>query len=636
MNVTVTTGYIRSRVTLPWSDNSSWGAMGSGLLAQAADRNDPLRQGFFLRPPSEFFFIESGQEINRFTGGVNLNWQPIPWLSVVAQGGLDHAARHDFQLAPSGVTDASASLVEGFRYSNRFDVETMTANLSGTATHALGADLQSTTTLGGAYTRDALFGSWANGRQLLAGTGTLGGAAAGAVIDETAQEIITIGAYARQQIAWRDRVFLTGSIRGDDNSAFGADFEFVTYPAFSAAWVLSEESFFPDTRLVDQLRLRAAYGQSGQRPGFRQARTFYNAVAVSTGVSELTAVSIGGTGNALLSPERSTEWETGFDLGVFDNRVGLEFTYYDKTTSDALVARRLPPSLGASNTRFENIGSVSNRGLELQVNAQLLNTGSVQWDATIAASATRNRVEDLGEGVEPIIFNSGSVQRHTEGFPLGAFFQRTMAYSDLNGDGMLSRANCPDQPTFTASDGSVPACEITLSDDIAFLGTPFPTRELGFTTSVTLFGNLRLAGQLDYKGGHHQYNYTNYFRCAGVQNCEAVQVDGAPLAEQAAYYGARYMSTFAGYIEEADFLKLRELAATYTVPERFTQRFSNGSMSITLAGRNLATWTKYSGFDPEVNSLGYTATAAGGDFYQQDFLTIPPVRQWSARFNFTF
>jgi TonB-linked SusC/RagA family outer membrane protein len=637
LNVTVTTGYVRSRVELPFNDNSAWGAMGSGLLAQAADANDPLRQGFYLRPPEHFFFVESGQEINRFTGGVNLSWQPVGWLTFSAQGGLDHAARHDFQLAQSGITTASASLAEGFRYSNRFDVETMTANLSGTAVRSLGSALTSTTTVGGAYTRDGLFGSWANGRQLLAGTGTLGGASAGAVIDETAQEIITIGGYLRQQLAWRDRVFVTGSVRGDDNSAFGADFEFVTYPAASAAWVLSEESFFPDVRGIDQLRLRGAYGQSGQRPGFRQARTFYNPVAVSTGVSEQTAVSIGGTGNALLSPERSSEWEGGFDLGVLDNRVGLELTYYAKRTRDALVARRLPPSLGASNTRFENIGSVSNKGFELQLNAQLLNTARVSWDATIAATRTRNRVEDLGESTEPIIFNSGSVQRHTEGYPLGSFFQRSIEFEDLNGDGMLSRANCPDQPTLTLADGTVPACEITIGSTEQYIGTPFPTREIGFTTSLTLFDNLRLSGQLDYKGGHHQYNYTKYFRCAGVQNCEDVHVDGAPLDQQAAYFGARFMGSFAGYIEPADFVKLRELSLSYTVPQRFTQSVMGGSLSLTVAGRNLAMWTKYDGFDPEVNSLGYAgAGAAGGDFYQQDFLTLPPVRQWSARFNITF
>lgn len=637
LSVTVTTGYVRSKVTLPFSDNTAWGAMGNGLLAQAEYARDELRQGWFLRPPDEFFFVDTGQEINRFTGGVNLNWQPISWLNLVAQGGLDHASRHDFQLAESGITDASASLEEGFRYSNRFDVETMNLNMSGTGTHELREGLISTSTLGAAYTRDALFGSWANGRQLLAGTGTLGGAAAGAVIDETAQEIITLGAFVRQQFAWQDRLFLTASLRGDDNSAFGADFDIVTYPAFSAAWVVSEEQFFPDVAAIGQLRLRGAYGQSGQRPGFRQARTFYNPVAVSAGVSELTAVSIGGTGNAILSPERSEEWEGGFDLGLFDNRLGIELTYYDKSTRDALVARRLAPSLGASNTRFENIGKVSNRGLELQLNAQLLNAEQVQWDAMITASRTRNRVDDLGEGVEPIIFNSGNVQRHTEGFPLGAFFQQSIAYEDLNGDGMLSRVNCPDQPELTLPDGSMPDCEITLSEDVEYMGTPFPTREVGLTTSLTLFRNVRLSGQLDYKGGHHQFDYTRYFRCAGVQNCADVHVEDAPLEEQAAYFAARFMDSFAGYIEEADFLKLRELAITYNVPQRFVQRMNASAMTITLAGRNLATWTKYTGFDPEVNSLAYAgAGAAGGDFYTQDFLTLPPMRQWSARINFTF
>ncbi len=637
LSVSVTTGYVRSKVTLPYSDNSSFGTMGNGLLAQAEYERDPLRQGWFLRPPHEFFFVDAGQEINRFTGGVNLNWEPLSWLNIVAQGGLDHAARHDFQLAESGITTASATLADGFRFSNRFDVETMSANLSATATHALREDLLSTSTIGGAYTRDGLFGSWANGRQLLAGTGTLGGAAAGAVIDETVQEIITLGAFVRQQLSWRDRLFLTASLRGDDNSAFGADFAFVTYPAVSAAWVVSEESFFPDIAALGQLRLRGAYGQSGQRPGFRQARTYYNPVAVSSAVSELTAVSIGGTGNAILSPERSEEWEGGFDLSLLGDRLGVEATYYNKRTRDALVARRLAPSLGASNTRFENIGKVSNRGFELQLNAQLVDTERFAWDATITAATTRNRVDELGAGVEPILFNSGNVQRHTEGYPLGAFFQQRIEYEDVNGDGMLSRANCPGEPALTLPDGSMPACEVSLSEDAEYMGTPFPTRELALVSSLTLFGDFRLTGQLDYKAGHHQYDYTRYFRCAGVQNCEAVHVAGASLEEQAAYYGARFLDSFAGYIEPADFVKLRELALTWQVPQRYVQRINAAGLSVTLAGRNLATWTKYTGFDPEVNSLGYAGSgAAGGDFYTQDFLTLPPMRQWSARVNVTF
>jgi hypothetical protein len=627
MNLRVTTGYVRSRVTLPWNDNRSFGTMGYALLGQASTATDSVRQGWFSRPPSHYFFIESGQEIDRFTGGVNLNWQLTPWLNVVGQAGLDHTARHDFQLTPSGISDENLSIAEGWRFSNRFELETISGNLSATGTRSLSQHLVSTTTLGGAYTRDGHYGNWANGRQLLAGTGTLGGAAAGATIDETSQEIITIGAFARQQFSWRDRLFLTASLRGDDNSAFGADFEFVTYPAASVAWVLSEESFYPMLGALDQLRLRAAYGQSGQRPGFRQAKTYYNPVAVNTGITEQTAVSIGGTGNAILSPERSREWEGGFDVGLLGGRVGAEVTYYDKLTNDALVARRLPPSLGGSNARFENIGSVSNRGLELQLNTQLLQRAGFRWELNISASTSRNRVLDLGEGVEPIIFNSQNVQRHTEGYPLGGFFQRTLDYQDRDGDGMLSRANCAGQPTLTRPDGATPACEILLSDSVAYLGTPFPTRELGLTTSITLFDRLSFWAQLDYKGGHRQYNYTEYFRCAGVQNCEEVQVAGAPLDRQAAYFGGRFMGSMAGYIQDADFVKLRELALTWELPPALTRRLRADGLSLTLAGRNLATWTKYSGFDPELNSLGYTGTAAaGGDINQQDF-QAPPARR---------
>src|SRR5690606_34167169 len=109
-----------------------------------------------------------------------------------------------------------------------------TGNLSGTANRALSNDLQSSTSLGTMFTSERQQGTYAYGEQLLQGTGALGGAAARYSIDETRQEIITVGAYARQQLAWRDRLFLSAAIRGDDNSAFGQEFAFVTYPSLSA------------------------------------------------------------------------------------------------------------------------------------------------------------------------------------------------------------------------------------------------------------------------------------------------------------------------------------------------------------------------------------------------------------------
>jgi TonB-dependent starch-binding outer membrane protein SusC len=629
---TVTTGYVRNRVTLPWNDNDAQGALGAGLLGSA--RWNETTGGYFSRHPSHFFFIDQGQDVHRWTTGLDLDWQPLAWLRIGAQAGLDQANTEDFQFAPSGMSNYSAVLVDGYRRVNRVQYSTISGNLAATATRTLRPDLQSTTSLGTAYYAEGQHGTFAYGRQMLVGTGTLGGAASNFAINETAQEIITIGAYARQQFGWRDRLFLSGTIRGDDNSAFGSDFEFVTYPGLSASWVVSEEDFFPRTQAISTVRLRSSYGQSGQRPGFRQASTYFSPVAVAIAGQEQTAITLGGSGNPTLRPERSTEVELGFDVGMFQDRLGLEVTYYDRTTRDALVARRLAPSLGAATTRFENIGRVSNRGIEAMINAQLVEGRNFGWNAALTASSNRNRLVEIGEGIEPIIFNSEGAQRHTEGYPLGSFFQRRIvSFADLNGDGLISRANCPDQPVLELADGTRPPCEIQLSDDAEYLGTPFPTIELGLNQTFTLFDWLRVGGQLDYKGGQKQYNYTKWFRCSNFQNCETAQNRDATPEDQANYIAGRFMGTTVGFIEDASFLKLREVSVTVMAPQRLMQRFGTQGLSLTLAGRNLATWTDYTGFDPEVNSLPYSGL---GNFATQDFLTLPPVRTWTARLNVTF
>src|SRR5690606_750171 len=116
----------------------------------------------------------------------------------------------------------------------------------------------------------------------------------------------------------------------------------------SLSWVVNEESWFPQTNLVSSLRLRAAAGQSGQRPGFRNAVTFYNTIAYRRAGSDLGGVELANNvGNATLKPEKSTEFEGGIDLGLFSGRASLELTAYRKTTRDALIQRNLPPSTGA-------------------------------------------------------------------------------------------------------------------------------------------------------------------------------------------------------------------------------------------------------------------------------------------------
>src|SRR5205814_6822 len=132
----------------------------------------------------------------------------------------------------------------------------------------------------------------------------------------------------------------------------------------------------------------------------------------------------------------------------------------------------------------------------------------------------------------------------------------------------------------------------------------------------------------DHKGNYKLFNNTRRFRCS-FGNCQEAYVPSAPLADQAASIGIS-LGTDAGYIEDASFTKLRELAFSVKAPDSFVSAFGGHNMELTVAGRNLHTWTKYTGFDPEINST------PGANFSTSDFLTLPPTRNWTIRLTTTF
>jgi TonB-linked SusC/RagA family outer membrane protein len=633
VDVTASVGYLDSELTFPQNDNNLFGFISGALLGEAED--DPQGRGYAAGFPPSLWTEAVGteQDINRFTGSLNVNWKITPWLSAVGIAGLDLTNRNDHETISPNII-FSFGLEEGERTNNRHVFTAYTGNGGLTAEFGLIPNLQATSSIGVQYTEETTRSTEAFGALLLPGTGSLEGTSARFAVDEDNIENITVGLYAQQQLAWKDRLFVTGSVRADDNSAFGQDFGLVYYPSASVSYVISEEEYFPTTPWLTSLRLRGAYGESGQRPSFRDAVTFFNPVAVTVDGSSISAISVGGTGNVLLEPERSREFETGFEMGLLDGRLGVDFTWYTRRTQDALIARRLAPSLGVSNTRFENIGEVRNDGWELQLNSRVLQLDNVAWDLTVAASTNDNELVDLGEGIDPIIFGlGGDSQRHQEGYPLGAYFQQPIiSAQDLNGDGVISRAGCPGTPV--VGPGSVPitpqpACEVVLGDTAVFLGRPFPKREITFSSTVTLFRFVQLNALLDHRGGYQQFNSTESFRCTSTfQNCRAAFDPTAPLSEQGrAAAGMR--GTDAGYIEDADFWKLREVSITFTAPGEWARRMGTQQLRLTLAGRNLKTWTDYSGFDPEVNQFGFD------NFATADFLTQPNVRSLTARLQVT-
>ena len=603
-------GYAQVRSVLPQNDNNDLSPIANSVLGSAFDN---ANRGYLFYAPSLYNQIGTDQSVERVTASLNGTWRPLSWLAITGQGGVDYAGRTDQSVVPPDLIPDPDTRSIGQRTSNPYALWTYTGNTNATATWHPVASIEANSSVGTQFNREALHGTQAFGRGLAAGTGSLGGTTSGFAVNEQNQEIVTLGLFAQQRVAWRDKLFLTASLRGDDNSNFGQDLQFVTYPAASLSWVVNEESWFPTSRLLSSLRLRAAAGQSGQRPGFRNAVTFYNTVAYRRNGNDLGGVELANNvGNATLKPEKSTEYEGGIDLGLFSGRVSLELTAYRKTTRDALIQRNLPPSTGAA-TRFENLGKATNNGYEATLQATLLDRRPIRLDLAVAGSTNTNRLVTLGAGVDTIFIGLGALdgnfsQRVAEGHPVGGYWQTPYTWADANRDGIIATG------------------EVTLGEHAVYLGAPLPSREVSVTPSLTLYRRVRLSALLNYRGGFKVYNAGQEFRCAVFVRCEEAFAPGSSLALQARRV-AGLLGTSAGYIEDATFWKLREVSLTFDAPSGWARLVRAASLSLTLAGRNLVTWTDYTGFDPEISFNGTS------NFSTAEFFTQPPVRYLTARLS---
>jgi outer membrane receptor protein involved in Fe transport len=467
------------------------------------------------------------------------------------------------------------------------------------------------TTAGLQYYHDRFHGILASGQQLAAGTNSLTGIVTPAD-SETNQEFVTYGRFAEERLGLHERLYFTAAVRNDNSSAFGVQFKNIYYPKFSTSWVLSEEPFFPRIEWLSSLRLRGAWGESGLHPGPLDALQYYLSQAVTVQNADQPGITQPDTlGNKRLKPERTEEWELGFDADVL-KRVHFEFTFYDKTSHDALIGRRLAPTLGVSLAQFENIGSVSNKGVEILATAQVLDRPNLAWTVSASAWGNRNRVLDLGPGISPIIFGLGGFsQRFQAGYPAGSYFMVPYTYSDANNNGIIGRN------------------EVAIGSQPVFLGSPFPDHGGTLSSELTIGRRVRIYGLLDGRFGNKLFNSTEQFRC-GFLNCQGVNDPKASLADQAAAVANAFYATQAGYVQDGGFVKLREVSVTLYAPDEWARRISGTALSLTLSGRNLATWTNYKGFDPELNEAGQV------NFTTADFLTQPPVRYFLARLNLTF
>ncbi len=616
--IAISSGFVQSNQRLPQNNDNANGlmvaAMGGVWRTDLRDSRGIALNGYRVYPLGDVLSRTTTQDITRFINSAQLRWEPFNWLSARANLGYDFAGRQDKALTRFdqgiNVQPARSGQVNDFRT----NLTQSTVDIGGTASFPLNTWLSSKTSFGTQYIASTFDQVSATGEALPPG-GTQVSAAAirnsGASLDQTR----TLGMYIEQQFSVQDRLFITAALRRDAASAFGSEARGVLYPKLGASWLISEESFVPQADWLQSLRLRATYGASGQIPGTTDALRFYDPFpATISGGGDAPSVSIGALGNANLQPEYSAEFETGFDLTMFQGRTNFELTYYDKETSDALIERRIAPSLAGVTARFENIGNVRNSGFELVLNQALIDAQAVYADIVITGSTNRNELLTLGEGVSPIPSGNRNTQLNIPGFPLFGMWGRRYTFNDANGDGIISDS------------------EMTYDAEASFIGPSFPTREFAFSPSVELFDRkLRINAQIDRKWGMKKLNNTLRHMCQGGQSCRALYDVTAPLELQAAAVAASGgQSVFTGFYEDGNFTRFRELSVAYTLPQSWARAVRSSRWNVILTGRNLAVWTPFTGLDPET-------TVGNGDARgNEEFFSTPPMRTWSFRMNLSF
>jgi outer membrane receptor protein involved in Fe transport len=621
-DLSVNAGYITQDVRLPMSDDSGTSGVAANVYGGPGHKynlnpaGDTL-YGWRQFTPRDIYQATSNQAIERFITSAISDYRPAEWLTLRGTFGLDFINRTDTQLCRFQNCPDIGQDRQGYKRDNRSNFYSYSSAANAAATRSISSSLESRTIVGTQFSRIIFERNGATGLVLPPGATTVT-AGATAQADETSSESRTFGLFVEQSLAFRDRLFVTGAIRSDRNSAFGANFETVFYPKLSVSWVISDEPFFPLPGWANQIRLRSAYGASGVQPGTIDAVQYYSATTGRQESGDVPAVVFTTLGNADLKPERSTEYEAGIDGTFFSNRVNAELTYYRKLSKDALIGRTLPPSLGTgATTRLENLGSIRNSGFEGLLSAVLVQRPSFGLDFLLNASHNDNELTSLGG--QPSI---GTTQQQREGYPLYGWWSRQLTgFEDKNGNGIIEY------------NANADLSEITVTDTSVFIGHSLPRTEASLTGGMDLFSGrrVRLSAMVDYKGGHRVYNNTERIRCASRFNCSGLINPEASLAEQARVVMVREhpSRSVAGFFEKGDFIRFREFSVTYHVPESLTRLFRGRGLTATASVRNVGIlWTDYTGVDPE--AFGTTGDAPS------EFQAFAPPTYFSLRFNFGF
>ena len=582
--------------SIVWACNFPWCEPFDNPATPAADEsatsgwNGP-GHGFQFYRPEDYYGVEGIDVVDRMTFSLQLNHQPFAWLRHRLTVGPDIANNNSSQLVYRDATGYNpffaASL--GQKQSKALRSLFYTVDYGASADWTITPNIVASTSAGAQYYSKQFEQQTSQGFEFpIPGPGNVGSGARREAA-ELYQENKTFGVYAQEQLAWKNRLFITGALRADGNSAFGENFDAAYYPKFSASWVLSEEPFFSTSNLISQLKLRAAWGRAGLQPDVFSAIQTYQAVV---GFQGLGAVTPRNFGNADLQPEIGEETEAGFDAGLFDQRLGIEFTFYNKDITDAIISAPLRPSRGFPGNQFLNIGQTSNRGIELALSGSPVDTKGWGLDLRGTIATNDSKITSLG-GVPPTFIGGSYIQQfNVEGFAPGSYFYKRPLSATIVPDTIriggvptfvlprATNAMCEGGTDLGNGNGTTVPCATAPR---LYAGRPTPSWNGSFASTLRFGSRTRLFALVDYVGGHHAVVGDVGAQHTFFRNSRSSIAGDDPILQA---WRLDANGTGATGLFEAGFARLRTVSLTYDLPDKLLMGASRGS--VTVAGENLA------------------------------------------------
>lgn len=605
-----------------------------------------------------FFVVNehvNDSKVNRTFGNIRLDYDPFDWLNISYTLGHDYSMDERKTVLPPSSSAAPTGQVTTERLMNQ---ET-DGNFIVTAIQAFDfADMKATLMLGQNMNERKYnyFGTIGNDMAVYS-FHQLDNTASYAP-DEYESIIRSESYFGQLTLELYNQLFLTAALRNDGSSTFGVSKKRHWYPKVSAAWEFTKLNFFSD--ISDWLnfgKIRFAYGEAGQEPPVYSTITAFGSSTAAFGDgwgASLTSnaygyggfYTSGGKGQDKILPQRSKEFEVGFDLGLLEEKIGFEFTYYNSKTTDAIYSLPLAPSTGYTS-QVQNAGTIQNSGIEIGINAQPISIPGFKWDLNLLYARNKSEVLDLPGteyvGLGGFTSANGAVYK---GFPVPVIrgydyvrFGRGIVYNGVDIDKTYSGWKPGDLYIHTTG--------YPVQDpQIRIIGDPNPDWTGSVRTTFTLFDQVELSALFDIKQGGDMWNGTLgalvYFGTAQETADRGAKVvfegkgpgAGKEVVKDQAYYqgvGSSFVGPSSANMEDGSYVKLREIAIGYTLRNDFIKTWTGiGAIDIRLTARNLHTWTKYKGIDPETNLTG------GSNLRGLDYFNNPQTRTiiLSLRFNY--